>query len=105
SRKTFRKKLDRPIEKVKDIVFTDLLIPGSSNGSSCTAVLVVMDGYSRYVKTYMFKSKTEDEVKKYMQEYIIWAERQHDRRVDTVVTREWSADENSENEVLFLVKQ
>ncbi|KAG3063473.1 hypothetical protein PI124_g22537 [Phytophthora idaei] len=100
-RKTFRKKIDRPIEKVNDIVFADLLIPGSSNSSSYNAVLVVIDGYPRCVKTYMLKPKTEDEVKKYMQEYITWAERQHGRRVDAVVTREWSADENSENEGFF----
>ncbi|GMF35188.1 unnamed protein product [Phytophthora fragariaefolia] len=91
-RKTFRKKPDRPIEKVNDLVFAGLLIPGASNGSPYTAVLVVMDGYSRYVKIYLLKSKGEVEVNKYMQEYIACAERQHGVNVAEVITRNWSND-------------
>ncbi|GMF51741.1 unnamed protein product [Phytophthora fragariaefolia] len=91
--KTFRKKLDRPIEKGNDLVFADLLIPGASNGSPYTAVLVVMDGYSRYVKIYLLKSKGDVEVNRYMQEYIAWAERQHGVNVAEVITRNWSNDD------------
>ncbi|OWY93344.1 Integrase, catalytic core protein, partial [Phytophthora megakarya] len=97
-RKTFRKALDRPIERVNDMVFADLLIPGLNNGSRYTAVLVVMDGYSRYVKTCLLKTKGEREVNEHMMEYIAWAERQHGRRVDTVVTRQWNVDEELEVE-------
>ncbi|GMF47884.1 unnamed protein product [Phytophthora fragariaefolia] len=95
-RKTFKKKLGRPIEKVNDIVYADLLIPGANNGSQYSAVLVVMDGFSRYVKIFLLKSKAEGEVNKYMQEYIAWAERQHGTRVGTVITREWSEDDDCE---------
>ena len=56
-RKTYRKALDRQMTRVNKLVFTDLLIPGVNNGSPNSAVFVVMDGYSRYVKAYLFKSK------------------------------------------------
>ena len=58
------------------MAFADLLIPGLNNGSSFSAVLVIMDGFSRYVKFYLLKSKTEGEVNMYMKHYIAWAERQ-----------------------------
>uniref|UniRef100_M4BDL2 Uncharacterized protein n=1 Tax=Hyaloperonospora arabidopsidis (strain Emoy2) TaxID=559515 RepID=M4BDL2_HYAAE len=35
-RETFRKALDRHIEKVNDMIFADPLIPGSSNGQIFT---------------------------------------------------------------------
>ncbi|GMF53554.1 unnamed protein product, partial [Phytophthora fragariaefolia] len=95
-RKAFKKKLDRPIEKVNDIVYAELLIPGANNGSQYSAVLVVMDGFSRYVKIFLLKSKAEGEVNKYMPEYIAWAERQHRTRVGTMITREWSEEDDCE---------
>ncbi|KAG6949403.1 hypothetical protein JG688_00014636 [Phytophthora aleatoria] len=82
-RKTFQKKLDRDIERVNDLVFADLLIPGLQN----SAVLVVMDAYSRYVTTYLLKTRTQDEVNARMQEYIAWAERQHGVIVGTLIVR------------------
>ncbi|KAJ8546882.1 hypothetical protein ON010_g11353 [Phytophthora cinnamomi] len=97
-RKTFKKSLDRNIVNVNDMVFADLLIPGLHNGTKYSAVLVVMDGFSRFVTTYLLNSKTEDEVNGYMKQYIAWAERQHGRKVDTVVTRRWCAEEESSDE-------
>ncbi|GMF61978.1 unnamed protein product [Phytophthora fragariaefolia] len=55
-----------------------------------------MDGFSRYVKILLLKSMAEGEVNKYMQEYIAWAERHHGTRVGTVITREWSEDDDCE---------
>ncbi|OWZ03027.1 LOW QUALITY PROTEIN: hypothetical protein PHMEG_00025313 [Phytophthora megakarya] len=95
-RKTYRKQLERNIEKVNDMVFTDLLIPGVHNKTHYTAVLVVMDGYSRFVTTSLLKSRNEDEVNARMQEYIAWAERQHGRRVEKVVTRKIAGDGSEE---------
>ncbi|KAJ8544544.1 hypothetical protein ON010_g11724 [Phytophthora cinnamomi] len=69
-RKTFRKSLDRPLEKVNDMVSADLPIRGASNGSS------------------------------YAAEYIAWAERQHGvngAEVITRITRNWSNDEEDES--------
>ncbi|GMF25209.1 unnamed protein product [Phytophthora fragariaefolia] len=91
-RKTYRKKLDREVERVNDLVFADLLIPGLQNGTQYSAVLVIMDAYSRFVTTYLLKSRTEEEVNPRMQEYIAWAERQHGVRVGKVVTRELIVD-------------
>ncbi|CAI5700998.1 unnamed protein product [Peronospora effusa] len=88
SRKTYRKTLDRNITRVNDVIFADLLIPGVSNGSPYSAVLVVMDGFSRYVKTYLLKSKTEGEVNQHKKNYIKWAERQHANRFDRIISRE-----------------
>ena len=101
-RKTYRKTLDRNIRKVNDVIFADLLIPGVSNGSPYSAVLVVMDGYSRYVKAYFLKSKTESEVNQHMKNYITWAERQHYSQVNRVISR-YLIDNNSDRR--FLVRQ
>ncbi|CAH0519306.1 unnamed protein product [Peronospora belbahrii] len=60
-RKTFKKSLDRSIEKVNDMAFADLLIARVSNGSKFSAVLVIMDGFSRFVKFYLLKSMTGGE--------------------------------------------
>ncbi|KAG6612762.1 Integrase, catalytic core protein [Phytophthora cinnamomi] len=97
-RKTFKKSLDRNIVKMNEMAFADLLIPGLHNGTKYSAVLVVMDGFSRFVTTYLLNSKTEDEVNGYMMQYVVWAERQHRRKVDTVVTRRWCAEEESSHE-------
>ncbi|KAE9224944.1 hypothetical protein PF004_g12068 [Phytophthora fragariae] len=91
-RKTYRKKFDREVERVNDLVFADLLIPGLQNGTQYSAVLVIMDAYSRFVTTYLLKSRTEEEVNPRMQEYIAWAERQHGVRISKVVTRELIVD-------------
>ncbi|KAG4045392.1 hypothetical protein PC123_g19205 [Phytophthora cactorum] len=102
-RKTFRKKLE---QKVNDIVFADLLFPGQHNDTQYSVVLVVMDGFSRFITTYMLKSKTEDEVNGLMKQYIAWAERQHGRRVDTVMTRRWCGESSDEDdEMIGPVKQ
>ncbi|POM62268.1 hypothetical protein PHPALM_28599 [Phytophthora palmivora] len=50
-RKTFQKNFDREITRVNGIVFADLLIPGPHNCTQHTAVLAVMDGFSRFVTT------------------------------------------------------
>ncbi|OWY90178.1 Retroelement pol Polyprotein, partial [Phytophthora megakarya] len=76
-RKTFQKNLERKITRVNDMVFADLLIPGVHNGTQYTAVLVVMDGYSHFVTTYLMKSRTRSKVNQLMKQYIAWAERQH----------------------------
>ncbi|OWZ17094.1 LOW QUALITY PROTEIN: Copia type Polyprotein [Phytophthora megakarya] len=68
-RKTYRKKLDREVEWVNDLVFADLLIPGLQNGT-------------QYIV----------EVNPRIQEYLAWAERQHGIRVDKEVTRELIVD-------------
>ncbi|KAG1710020.1 hypothetical protein DVH05_017029 [Phytophthora capsici] len=60
-----------------------------------------MDGYARFVTTYLLTPRAEGEVNRFMQQYIAWAERQHRKRVETVVMREWN-DEEPDNR---LVKQ
>ena len=56
--------------RVNDIIFADLIIPGINNGSPYSAVPVVMDGYSRYVKSFMLKSKIEGEVNEHLKHII-----------------------------------
>ena len=65
-RKTFWNALDRKIKQDNEVIFADLLFPGVHNGSPYSAVLVIMDGYSHYVRTYLLKSKTEGEVNGHM---------------------------------------
>ncbi|POM81887.1 Integrase [Phytophthora palmivora] len=76
--KSFQNSLDRLIAKVNVMVFADLLIPGVHSRSPSTAVLVVMDGFLRYTKTYLLKSKGELDVNKCTQEYLNWVERKHE---------------------------
>ena len=52
-RKTFKKKLDRHIVQPNQLVYADLLVPGVNSDTSIGAVLVIMDGYSKFVTTYM----------------------------------------------------
>ena len=87
---------------MNDVIFADLLIPGVSNGSPYSAVLVVIDGYSSYGKTYLLKSNTEGKVSQHMTNYIKWTERQHSNRVDRVISRD-SIDGDADRK--FLVRQ
>ncbi|OWZ15147.1 polyprotein [Phytophthora megakarya] len=73
TRKTLQKNFERKITHANDMVFADLLIPRVHNGTQYTAVLVVMDGHSRF--------------------YIAWAERQHGKRVVEVVILKWQSDD------------
>ncbi|RQM13164.1 hypothetical protein DD237_008155 [Peronospora effusa] len=69
-KKTYRKTLSKNITKVNDAMFAGQLIFVVSNGLPYFAVLVVMDDYSRYVKTYLLRSKTEGEVNQHVDNYI-----------------------------------
>ncbi|OWZ07469.1 LOW QUALITY PROTEIN: hypothetical protein PHMEG_00020136 [Phytophthora megakarya] len=80
-------------QQINDIAFADLLICGVHNGSRFIAVLVVMDGFSRFVKIYILKSKDERAVTQNMQQYIPWAEQQHGKRVAAVVSRQWNIED------------
>ncbi|OWY98892.1 hypothetical protein PHMEG_00030217, partial [Phytophthora megakarya] len=88
-RKTFQKNLERKITRVNDMVFADLLIPGVHNGTQYTAVLVVMDGYSHFVTTYLMKSRTRSKVNQLMKQYIAWAERQHGNVLEKFTMELW----------------
>ena len=75
-RKTFKKKLDRHIVQPNQLVYADLLVPGVNSDTSIGAVLVIMDGYSKFVTTYMLRAKAADAVAAALRQYIAWAERQ-----------------------------
>ena len=101
-RKPFLKKLERNIKQINDVIFADLLFPGRNNATRFTAVLVVMDGFSRFVKVYFLRTKSEAEVNQCMRKYIAWAERQTGMKINHVIQREWI---NSESDVETPVKQ
>ncbi|OWY95754.1 Transposon Polyprotein integrase [Phytophthora megakarya] len=56
-KKGHRKKLDRATKWPNQVVYADLLIPSKDNRTGYEAVLIVMDGYSRFVKVYLLTSK------------------------------------------------
>ncbi|OWZ18157.1 Rve-domain-containing hypothetical protein [Phytophthora megakarya] len=90
--KTYKKSLERNIAQVNGMIFADLLIPGLHNGTRYSAVLVVTDGVSRFVTTYLLRSKSKDEV----------------NGVDTAVTGRWNAEKEFSDEqdgVIRPVKQ
>ncbi|KAE8892049.1 hypothetical protein PF003_g24094 [Phytophthora fragariae] len=83
-----RKKLNRNIMKPNQVVYADLLIPSKDNGTKYEAVLVIMDGYSRFVTIHLLKSKSSTVVNQHMKEYVLWAERQAGRhKIEQVLTR------------------
>jgi hypothetical protein len=79
-----RKKLDRALDRPNQVVYADLLIPSKSNGTRYEAVLVIMDGYSRYVTVKLLTSKSSTVVNQHLKEYVLWAERQAGRAVEEV---------------------
>jgi hypothetical protein len=74
-----RKKLDRGLKAPNQVVYADLLISSKENGTRFEAVLVIMDGFSRFVTVHMLTSKSSEDVNKHIREYILWAERQAGR--------------------------
>ena len=53
-----------------------MLIPGQYNSTKHVAVLVIMDGYSRFINIKLLTSKDSKIINNYMQEYVLWAKRQ-----------------------------
>ncbi|GMF63787.1 unnamed protein product [Phytophthora fragariaefolia] len=80
-----RKKLDRGLNRPNQVVYADLLIPSKSKGTRYEAVLVVMDGYSRYVTVKLLNSKSSTVVNQHLKEYVLWAEWQAGRAVDKIL--------------------
>ena len=60
--KTFKKKLDRHIVQPIQLVYADLLVPVVHSETSIGAILVTMDGYSKFVTNYMLQTKSADAV-------------------------------------------
>jgi hypothetical protein len=74
--KHYCKKLNRGLKSPNQSVYADLLIPSQCNVTRFEAVLVIMDGYSRFVTMHMLNSKSSKVVNQHIKEYILWAERQ-----------------------------
>ncbi|POM64709.1 LOW QUALITY PROTEIN: Polyprotein [Phytophthora palmivora] len=56
--------------------------PGKHNRTRFTQILVVVDGFSRLIRTYPLKDKKATNGK--LLQYIAWAERQMERKVKCV---------------------
>ncbi|KAE9033053.1 hypothetical protein PR001_g10331 [Phytophthora rubi] len=78
-KKAHRKKLDRGLEQPNQVVYADLLIPSKDNGTRYEAVLIIMDGFSRFVTMHLLTSKASEVINERIKEYILWAERQAGR--------------------------
>ncbi|OWZ11591.1 Integrase, catalytic core protein [Phytophthora megakarya] len=85
-KKKHRKKLDRATHEPNQVVYADLLFPSKGNGSRYEAILVIMDGFSRFVTIHLLKSKASDIVNNHLKEYVLWAKRQAGRLVKKVLT-------------------
>ncbi|RAW31785.1 hypothetical protein PC110_g11884 [Phytophthora cactorum] len=79
NKKSHRKKLDRGPKSPNQVVYADLFIPSKGNGTRFEAVLVLMDGYSRFAIIHILTCKSSAVVNKHIKEYILWAERQAGR--------------------------
>ncbi|DAZ95119.1 TPA: hypothetical protein N0F65_009750 [Lagenidium giganteum] len=77
-------KLDRGVSAPNQLVCADLLFPPKHNGTHYTAVLVVMDAWSRFVTIHPLKDKSAVTVNQHMQQYGVgratgWSRNQEDR--------------------------
>ncbi|KAE9338316.1 hypothetical protein PR003_g11563 [Phytophthora rubi] len=87
-KKPHLKKLERNTKTPNQVIYADLLIPSKANGTRFEAVLVIMDGFSKFVTLYMLTSKSSEVVNRHIKEYVSWAERQAGRhKVRQVLTR------------------
>ncbi|KAE9167269.1 hypothetical protein PF004_g28877 [Phytophthora fragariae] len=87
-KKPHLKKLERNTKTPNQVVYADLLILSKDNGTRFEAVLVIMDGFSRFVTLHMLTSKSSEVVNRHIKEYVLWAERQAGRhKVRQVLTR------------------
>ncbi|KAE9138475.1 hypothetical protein PF010_g950 [Phytophthora fragariae] len=87
-KKPHLKKLERNTKTPNQVVYADLLIPSKDNGTRFEVVLVIMDGFSRFVTLHMLTSKSSEVVNRHIKEYVLWAERQAGRhKVRQVLTR------------------
>ncbi|OWZ18824.1 hypothetical protein PHMEG_0007031 [Phytophthora megakarya] len=93
-RKRRHKSLNRNITAPTQIVYADLLSPGSGNGTRYKAILVIMDGWSRFLTVYLLTSKEASVVNQLMQQYVLWAERQAGRGIKKIVQSEFEPAEN-----------
>ncbi|KAE8988881.1 hypothetical protein PR003_g23235 [Phytophthora rubi] len=85
--KPLTRSLDRGLKRKNELVFADLLFPETENGTSYPAVLVILDGFTRYITIYPLKTKTAPEVNAHMKRYVTWADRQNpDSRVREIST-------------------
>ncbi|GMF54576.1 unnamed protein product [Phytophthora fragariaefolia] len=68
------------MEQPNHVVYVALLIHSKDNGTRYEAVLIIMDGFSRFVTMHMLTSKTSEVINERIKEYILRAERQAGRR-------------------------
>lgn len=84
-----KKKHVREVTAPNQVVYADLMFPPKDNGTEFMAVLVIMDAWSRYLTIHLLKDKSSATVNPLIQQYIVWAERQAGRGVQTVIEREF----------------
>ncbi|KAI9910261.1 hypothetical protein PsorP6_010578 [Peronosclerospora sorghi] len=66
-----RKKLDRTVSAPNQIVYADLMIPSKLNETRFSAVLMIMDAYSRFLTVHLLTSKKESVVNALMKQYVL----------------------------------
>ncbi|CEG38196.1 FOG: Transposon-encoded proteins with TYA, reverse transcriptase, integrase domains in various combinations [Plasmopara halstedii] len=93
--KRHQQKLDRQVTAPNMIVFADLMFSPQNNGSRYVAILVIMDCWSRYLTVFLLTDKSGKTMNKYMQRYVLWAERQAGRGTTKIVQREHEPAESA----------
>ncbi|OWY94763.1 Gag-pol Polyprotein [Phytophthora megakarya] len=81
-RKKHLKSLDRDIREPNDRIFVDLMDPGKNNSTKFTQILVIVDGFSRFIRVFPITEKPE--TNETLKQYIAWAKRQLGRPVKSV---------------------
>ncbi|KAK1946627.1 hypothetical protein P3T76_002179 [Phytophthora citrophthora] len=71
-----RKKLNRKTRVPNQVVYADLLISSEGYGTRYEAVLIIMEGHSRFVTMHLLKSKAAEVVNARIKVYVAWAKRQ-----------------------------
>jgi hypothetical protein len=94
-RRRRKKKRESKVTAPNQVVYADLMFPSKNNGTRCSAILVIMDGYSRYLTAYLLTKKDALTVNPLIMNYTNWAECQAGRNVKKIIHRQWEIVEGA----------
>ncbi|KAF1327473.1 Integrase catalytic core protein, partial [Globisporangium splendens] len=94
-RKTHAREIAHDTKHPNEVVYADLLSPGHHSKGNVSQMLVIMDGYSRFLSIYLLKCKADTNAR--MMDYVKLVERQAEPfKVKLVVTDKGTEFENKE---------
>lgn len=94
--------MERNVTAPNQLIYAALLFPDRNNGTRYSAVLVIMDAFTKYITVHLLTSKAANVVNPLMHQYVSWAERQVGRTVDKIVQRQLV---DGTNRIIYTVRR